>query len=193
MEISAKLKSFRRRKGFSQQELASTSGISIRTIQRIEKGLSVGSAFTLTSLAKALGIETEELLAKQHFDLSVPDDNMQWIKLMNLSALSVIAIPLSNIIIPLYIFWKNRNSEAMDKYGRRILSFQIVWTLSTLILMVLMPVILLSLFKPLRGGSIPLAVPVYFISVLLNIVVILRIALSMNDGSNNIERFPNLL
>ena len=60
-EMSERLKNYRRINCLSQEGLAETSGISIRTIQRIEEGKSVGSAYTLTALAKALNISTASL------------------------------------------------------------------------------------------------------------------------------------
>ena len=193
MDISAKLKTLRRDKGFSQEGLAERSRISIRTIQRIEKGLSVGSAFTLNSLAKALGVETKELISQGSSNQPLGLDNTDWLKLMNLSTLGVVVVPLSNIFIPAIIFWKTRNQEAVNRYGRRILSFQILWTLVTMVLMMIVPVILLLLFKPLQGGGIPLALPVYFISVILNVCVTIRIALAINAESNVMETIPNIL
>lgn len=37
-ELAQKIKSLRNRKGFSQEELAEKTGLSLRTIQRIENG-----------------------------------------------------------------------------------------------------------------------------------------------------------
>ena len=45
----------------STQELASISGVTKRTIERIEKGTANPTIMTLCRLAKALGIETNEL------------------------------------------------------------------------------------------------------------------------------------
>lgn len=192
MNLSAKLKTCRRNKGFSQEGLAEMSGISIRTIQRIEKGLSVGSAFTLNSLAKALGIEAKEFIPQVTSNQSL-GERTDWLKLMNLSTLSLLVIPFSNLLIPGIIFWRKRDHEAVNAYGRRILSFQILWTIATMILMMAIPAVLLLLFRPLHGGGIPLAVPVYFISVFLNVCVIFRIALSINDGSKFLNTLPDIL
>src|SRR5690606_39363800 len=115
----------------------------------LEKGLSVGSAFTLNSLAKALGVETKDLVSQKSSNQPLGSVNTNCVKLMNLCALGVIVIPLANIFIPVIIFWKNRNLDAINNYGRRILSFQILWTLVTMLLMILVPVVLLLLFKPL--------------------------------------------
>jgi XRE family transcriptional regulator, regulator of sulfur utilization len=193
MNLSKNLKAVRHAKSFSQQRLADASGVSIRTIQRIEKGLSVGSAYTVDALAKALDVEIKELLTQNSSNQSLKEENIDWLRLMNLSSLSVILIPLFNILMPLIIFWKNRSQGTHNRYARKILNFQILWTLGTIILITLVPIILLLLFNPLQGGSIPLAIPVYFISVLLNVYVTIRIAIAINNGSNTLEMIPNLL
>jgi transcriptional regulator with XRE-family HTH domain len=54
--IAEKLKHFRHINCLSQEKLAKNSGISIRTIQRIEEGKSVGSGYTINALATALNI-----------------------------------------------------------------------------------------------------------------------------------------
>ena len=55
------LKEHRTNEQLSQQELADKSGISIRTIQRIEKKLSSGSPYIIKSLCKALQIEVDDI------------------------------------------------------------------------------------------------------------------------------------
>lgn len=62
MTIANKLKHFRHINCLSQEKLAETSGISIRTIQRIEEGKSVGSGYTINALSKALNINSTDLV-----------------------------------------------------------------------------------------------------------------------------------
>ena len=59
----SKLKSFRELQNLTQEELSEKSGISVRTIQRIETGKDP-KGYTLRVLAKALEIEENELLYK---------------------------------------------------------------------------------------------------------------------------------
>ena len=54
------MKTLRLQKGWSQEQLAHLSGLNVRTIQRVEKGQSVGLE-TLKSLAAVFEITTEEL------------------------------------------------------------------------------------------------------------------------------------
>lgn len=204
-EIGEKLKHFRRLSGLSQDGLAAASGISIRTIQRIEKGLSSGSAFTITALASALNISTTDLLLQER-PIATPDllppvtqtiipanECRNPLKVLNLSAICIVLIPFSNLILPAIILRKYNNNKGVNNYGRRILSFHILWMFTTLLLMVILPSLMLLLFEPLRGSSIPLAVPIYFASVLLNVCFTIRFALALNDDMSVIERLSNIL
>jgi transcriptional regulator with XRE-family HTH domain len=56
--LSIKVKDLRNRKGFSQEQLAEESRLSLRTIQRIEKGESTPRGDTLSKLTRALGGNT---------------------------------------------------------------------------------------------------------------------------------------
>ncbi len=189
----------------SQEALALASGISIRTIQRIEKGASIGNAYTISRLAKALNINSIDLLPQELLiavsddmsqtssNLAVSKENSGTLKLLNLSAICVILIPLSNVIIPAIIFLRNRNNEAVNSYGRKILSFQLLWVLFTFLMMLTIPPLMLLLFEPLRRGGIPMFVPVYFISVLLNVCLTIRLAFDLNRSGSLVKRLPNIL
>lgn len=57
-----KLREIRRRRGLSQEDLAARSGVSARTISRIETERFEPRAATLRKLASALGVEPSELM-----------------------------------------------------------------------------------------------------------------------------------
>ena len=66
MEVDTKkLKELRRRRGLSMRELEELSGGSHNTIWRIESGRQGAHPKTIRKLAKALGVEPEELLKKE--------------------------------------------------------------------------------------------------------------------------------
>lgn len=67
------LKKLRKEKKLSQQGLAGVSGVSLRTIARIEKGTTSSHATTTKRLAKALGVSPEDL-SKETMDL---DENIR--------------------------------------------------------------------------------------------------------------------
>lgn len=191
-DLAEKLKEYRRLANFSQESLAATSGISIRTIQRMEAGGSVGSAYTLEKLATALGIHVSELIREQIpvVDAQTIDNNR--LNIINLSALSVILLPFFNIALPLVILLKSKGNTALSKPGRRIISFQILWTLGTLVLIILIPLFLL-LFRPLRGGSIPMSIPVYYACVAVNVYYTLKCSIAINKQEPFFNRIPNIL
>ena len=57
----SELKNIREKKNLTQEELAEKSGVSVRTIQRIESGIEP-KGYTLKTLAKSLEIAEKELL-----------------------------------------------------------------------------------------------------------------------------------
>jgi XRE family transcriptional regulator, regulator of sulfur utilization len=193
MAVGEKLKQYRRINCLSQEKLAENSGISIRTIQRIEEGKSVGSGYTINALAKALNIKSTELINIVSEAPLLLSNNTQKLKILNLSAISMLLIPLANIVFPAYIYWKNRDNEKVKDIGSRIISFQIFWTLGTLLSAIIIPIILLLLFATLKGGSVPLFVPIYFISAIVNIYFVIQFAIRINKQIPFLERVPNIL
>ncbi len=65
------MKTLRLSKRWSQEQLAQLSGLNVRTIQRVEKGESVGLE-TLKSLAAVFEISTDELVQAIGTDQSAP-------------------------------------------------------------------------------------------------------------------------
>ncbi len=64
-EKETKLKQVRKAKGLTQRELAEATGMSLRTLQHLERGardLNQAAALTVYAIAKALGVEMTELL-----------------------------------------------------------------------------------------------------------------------------------
>ena len=63
MEVNVeRLRTLRRLRAMSQEELAEESGVGRATISRIERGETGAHGKTLRKLAKALGVEVEELV-----------------------------------------------------------------------------------------------------------------------------------
>ncbi len=63
MKLSQRIIIARQQKGYTQEELATLAGLSIRTIQRIESGENVPRGFTLKAIAAALNLPAEQFLA----------------------------------------------------------------------------------------------------------------------------------
>ncbi|PID69786.1 MAG: DNA-binding protein [Flavobacteriales bacterium] len=108
----------------NNQNLA-ISKLSLRTIQRIEKSESIPRGDTLIKLTKALEVTPDDLL--EWTDI----EDKGYLTLLNLSALTGLLFnPLLGIIIPL-VMWilKKDKIKFIDNYGKKIISFQITWTI----------------------------------------------------------------
>ena len=104
--LAIKIKNLRNRKGFTQEQLSEESKLSLRTIQRIEKGESIPRGDTLVKLTQALGVTPDDLL-----EWEIPEDN-GYLQLLNWSSLSFIFNPILGIVLPL-VMWmaKERKSK----------------------------------------------------------------------------------
>jgi XRE family transcriptional regulator, regulator of sulfur utilization len=193
MTTAEKLKHFRQVNCLSQEKLAETSGISVRTIQRIEEGKSLGSGYTINALAKTLNINSTALVNSVSQNTLPVSNNASKLKILNLSAITMLVIPLANIFFPAYIYWKNRDDEKVKDLGSKIISFQLFWTFGTILIAIVASIILLPLSETLRAGSVPLFVPVYFTSAFLNVYFVFQIAININKQLPFLQRIPNIL
>lgn len=155
----------RRRHGFTQEELADKASVTVRTIQRIEKGEVKPHLQTVKLLAVALDVEVEDLV-----DIDNPkEENIQkkWLLLMHATPVLGAVLPLANILIPLFLWIHKREDNPLyDDHGRAVINFQITIT----ILFALALLALLTLEG--AGFFIFLGVILYFlITVLANIAM----------------------
>lgn len=72
--LSENLKTLRRQKGFTQEELAARLNVVRQTVSKWEKGLSVPDAELLTRLAEVLEVPVSTLLGSTIPDDKEPDD-----------------------------------------------------------------------------------------------------------------------
>lgn len=81
--FSENLKTFRKQKGFSQEELASRLHVVRQTISKWEKNLSVPDADTLIRLAEILEVSVSELLGSKIGTENVPNDVAEQLSRIN--------------------------------------------------------------------------------------------------------------
>lgn len=174
-----KVQFYREKNNLTQVALAKKSELSLRTIQRIENGNTL-KGFTLKSLAKALEIEPQNLLNKKI--------DLEKIKIINISILSFFIIPFGNIILPAILTFTSKN-EKTKSLGKDILSIQIIWTITTSILLIISPFIQHWLLI-----NIPLLIVVLIILICINIFITLKNAISLTNKSElHIKPKYNLL
>ncbi len=108
------LKLYREKRHFTQEELSEISGISVRTIQRIEAGNPL-KGYTLRTLAKHLECAEEDLIRKEE-----PSTPLKWI---NLSSLLI--LPPLNLMAPYFLskYWKV-NSPLV----KQMIDVQFMWS-----------------------------------------------------------------
>ncbi|MDY0987151.1 helix-turn-helix domain-containing protein [Flavobacterium sp. CFBP9031] len=128
-----KVKFLREEKNMTQNELAEKSGLSLRTIQRIEAG-NILKGFTLKTIAEALETNPENLIIKKE------NIQIERAKLINLSVLSGLIIPFGSVVLPLILTYKTQDS-LNNEIGKQIVSLQIVLSLILSVLMIVSPFI----------------------------------------------------
>lgn len=170
----SKLKIVREQKNLTQEELSEKSGISVRTIQRIESGIAP-KGHTLKALSKTLEIleteltgkteenrvveKPEELIVKSQTEIGI---DFQKIKLINLSSILFVMLPPLNILVPLLLFFALKQKNHLT---RQIISLQIIWT-------ILAPIIFMLGILLKLGRSFTIVILI--IIVLSNVFLILR-------------------
>jgi transcriptional regulator with XRE-family HTH domain len=161
---------YREKLNLTQEELAVKSGISVRTIQRIESGIKP-KGYTLDALSKALGITKDNLLKEKK---ESEESNKQLIKYINLSSILLLMIPFGNIIMPLIIMrWK----KEFNALTNQIVSIQIIWTIS--FITVVLIVIFFSKWLSLSKEIIPLTM---LLLIIINLYIILRNTLEIEKS-----------
>lgn len=158
----SKLKGIREERNLTQQELSEKSGISVRTIQRIESGTDPKGQ-TLKILARSLDVKEEELLEKAEAPNQLKPG---LIKLINFSSLPVTIFPPANILLPLLIMFLTKEYNALTK---QIISLQIFWTICAFIIFMLF-----NFIKNALDWSNKLTLVMMIFLVLLNVFMILR-------------------
>ncbi|MDP5229788.1 MAG: helix-turn-helix domain-containing protein [Cellulophaga sp.] len=168
----SQLLKFREKANLTQQQLSEKSNISVRTIQRIEAGKEL-KGHTLEALAKALDIDKEKFIKT---DSAENIEHIFLIKLINLSSLALIFIPLGSILVPLIIMhWKKQ----VNPITKQIVSLQILWTL--LFPVIVLMVIFLGNLLPLSKQFVPLSM---LVLLLLNVFMILRNTAALDKTKN---------
>ncbi|WP_261511796.1 helix-turn-helix domain-containing protein [Chryseobacterium paludis] len=166
--MTSKLAHYRRKTGLSQEQLAAVSGVSARTIQRIESGRVEAHPATLKMLADALKVQTEELTVDEKLPSFIETKNEDKTKpLFHMFALIGLCFPVFNIILPaLFWFFKKDESVVYDLEGKSVVNFQI-----TMSILLVSSVILMIFIFPV---GFPLVVVVYFYTFFMSVVNVFK-------------------
>lgn len=124
IDLAKKIKTLRAKRGYSQEQLANLTELSLRTVQRIENGETEPRGDTLIKLASALDVTPNDLIEW------VEKEDRGFMACLNVSALSFIVFPLLGLIVPLALWvLKKDKIKDIDSVGKKLLNFQITWCL----------------------------------------------------------------
>ncbi|MCQ0112560.1 Archaeal ribosome-binding protein aMBF1, putative translation factor, contains Zn-ribbon and HTH domains [Zhouia amylolytica] len=175
--LANRVKELRSQKGMSQELLAEKSGLSLRTIQRIENGESKPTGESLNRLIKGLNVNPDELM-----DSSIIVDK-RYLTFMNLSALSFLLFPMLGILIP-FIVWSAKKDKIKDinEIGKNLINFEITWTL----ILFFFPIVLLinSKVGVLKTISLRTFFMTFGLLYLINLIFILVNTIRINNEKN---------
>ncbi|MFC4163017.1 helix-turn-helix domain-containing protein [Epilithonimonas zeae] len=174
----SELKKIREKQNLTQEELAEKSGLSVRTIQRIEAGTEP-KGYTLKTLASSLDVpETDLLIPESPIEELIvetpiieelvlpientPAENWTLIKIINLSSLPFCWFPIANFLPPLLIMLISKQKSPIIK---QIISLQII-------IAIIAPIIFL-IIAFLKLGSASVMITMVSLT-LTNIFIILR-------------------
>ena len=178
------IKKLRQKFGLTQVDLVEETGLSLRTIQRLERENKAPKGYSLKVLSAVFDIEPN-LLHEQFLSTQKTfSSDLLSLKVINLSVLAFFGIPFGNMILPMIIWRKKRQSKLVDDAGRRIINFQIIWSVILCILLCISPFI-----DKTTQTSPPLILIVLFIAVVINLSVVVFTAISLHR--NNLD-FLNL-
>jgi len=179
----SELKKIREKQNLTQEELAEKSGLSVRTIQRIEAGTEP-KGYTLKTLASSLEVSETDLLIQENptekpieenlmvEELVLPIENFTLIKIINLSSLPFCWFPVANFLPPLLIMLISKQKSPIIK---QIISLQII-------LAIIAPIIFMIVAFLKLGKE---SVMITMVSLTLaNVFIILRNAYEIDKKEN---------
>jgi transcriptional regulator with XRE-family HTH domain len=188
MQLGEKISLARKKKGLTQEELAGLTGLTVRTIQRIESNATSPQSFSLKKIASALDLEFESLIAvplptpanEQPMpvkDLPYPDNTTyHFMTVLNFSCFFYLVIPWVHFLVPIRLLKKRTDLPAADvEMGQKIIRQQIYWIIALHISMLLLlayNLITVSINGD-KGNTINYLWP-FFLLYALNAVIILR-------------------
>ncbi len=123
LKPESRIKTLRIQAGFSQEELASKTQLSLRTIQRIENRETVPRGDSLQRISKVLNFKIADLNEQP-----VQKENTEILLLLHFSVLGFLIFPLLGVIFPLilWLLFKDKISDVRAR-GITIIKSQIYW------------------------------------------------------------------
>ncbi len=179
------IKNIREQHGYTQDELANKSGLSLRTIQRLESSNKEPKGHTLQVISAIFKMEPSVLQQEFKIVAHIKKSETTAIRFINLAVLTFLGIPFGNLIIPILLWRKNRTSRFVDEIGKRIINFQIIWSAMLCILMILSPFI-----SRLFLSNSPIILRVLFAAYAFNIGIVCYTAMKLQRDNFDFLNVP---
>jgi len=194
MKFNDRILQLRDERKMSQEELSEASGISVRTIQRIEKGEVTPRPYTTRKLLETLNVSLEEFNSDFHNNSSSTTEENTKLNRFIISNFLIFLLPVVFLIF-LFIIWKRGTwSNASNLICKKVLSFQIVWVVLSVAITLLTP-FFINLFggQTVIGQLFPTPVLVYLSLSFVNILIVFQILKSIKNSSSKwTSIIPNL-
>ncbi|WP_168208826.1 helix-turn-helix domain-containing protein [Chitinophaga sp. XS-30] len=184
MELHQKIAVARKKKGFTQGQLAEMANVTVRTIQRLESGESVPRPYTIKAIAAALDTTFEMLTAdvpgtavagssNSPVSRGGAEQEKHFLEILCLSCFSYLVVPLVHFLIPVYLLKRSgQQNHAVIAFARLMIRRQVYWavTLSMLLLLSLSYNFIVSVYFP--GGFLLHYIWIFVSMYLLNAILI---------------------
>lgn len=171
MKMKSIVQHLREGKNLTQMELAQISGLSLRTIQRIEAG-NIPKGFTLKALAAVFETEPEQLIPSKEIT------RIDRVKLINFSSLIGLIVPFGGVLVPLILTYKTKDAKN-KQLGKNIVSVQVILAVILAVSQIASPFIQ-------KGLSIhfPLFLMPLLLMICLKLLVVILNGVSLNNKSD---------
>lgn len=174
----------RNRKKLTQQELSELSGISLRTIQRLEKGNVIPRPHTIRKIEEILEINSQISPNEPHYKLNV-----------------YLLIQWSSIVFPFvygllsYLFWKrNKGDYNYNAVLKRLVSLSIYTTVLFPPLIFIAMLILKNYNVPSAWGNLPTPLVIYWLFSIIYSVVVTTFIIKIKKGElSKLSIIPSII
>jgi transcriptional regulator with XRE-family HTH domain len=142
MALDQRIVAARKQKGLTQEELADATNVTVRTIQRIERGESRPRFFTIKAIAAALDTSYEALTASHFPGIQVPPPpaptaslqvhnlgaDKHLLELVCLACFSFLIIPLVHFLLPAYLLRRAKDLSPLTiSFAWAVIRKQLYW------------------------------------------------------------------
>ena len=153
----------RKLKGLTQKELSDKTNVTVRTIQRIEKGETEPHLQTVKLIAAALEIEVDALIPLD--DPKKESIQKKWLLLFHSIPFIGFVLPFFNIFIPLFIWiHKREDNPVYYEHGRKVINFQL--SIMLYFILIMATFFFLGHLFPFGSGNWSSIVLLLFISII---------------------------